>query len=762
MNSHQSNWREIESLFLYAVELPAAARGPWLEETTAGNPELDREVRGLLAAHEVCESAEMLPLIGPYKLERLLGRGGMGEVWLASRADGQFKRLVAIKLVHAGLAADILLKYFERERILLAELNHPNIAVLLDAGLAPDRRPYFVMQYIGGEPLLDYCAQRRLPTRPRLQLFRQICSAVEYAHRRLIVHCDLKSANILVTREGVPVLLDFGVARLLGELGGQAAALLTPRYASPEQLRGERLTAASDIYSLGILLSDLLTVTDALKSALPADLRAIIEKATRTDPSARYGSVESFSADVAHYLAERPVSAHPPTAGYLLSKFVRRQWRVLSAAASVALLLIAATGISIHSARTAQHQRIRAERVASFLEDMIDAADPAIRRTGLESGRSATLVDVLGAGSSKLAGVFPDDPITQAELHRAFARTYVDLGMLPEAEHEIRAALAHRDALASDPREEGQLLFCAGVIDYRAGRLQDAEQKMREGIAVFSKSQTAIQQPNLYAVALSNLAMVLSARGHRAEAGEKLGQAESIMRNWHGAAPEPPPADWGVIENNLGMLDRGSGDLDRAERHLRQAIWLFHRLSDPPVQLAEAEMNLGLIERFRGHYQAALADFEHARTMLLKTAAPTHPDLLTAGIELAYQRGLNGELAAAEPELRLLAARTISGPGVADHARALLALRQVISLGGKPKEAEPLLREALAVRLKRGHDYRAALVEFALADCLESLGRTSEARHLYQGSFRDFRDGFGPNVWVTLQAAQRLARFQAH
>jgi non-specific serine/threonine protein kinase/serine/threonine-protein kinase len=368
--------------------------------------------------------------IGPYKLMREVGSGGMGSVYLAVRADDQFQKRVAIKLVRRGMDSDLILRRFRRERQILASLDHPNIARLLDGGTTEDGLPYFVMEYVEGSRLYEYADNRKLNTADRLEIFRTICSAVQYAHQNLIVHRDLKPGNILVTSSGVPKLLDFGIAKLLNpELSSEtidptatAVRLMTPEYASPEQVRGEPITTASDVYSLGVVLYELLTgqrpyvlkdrspfeimrvvceeepqrpstavtrvirdgrstgglvstsatpvstnkprdeETERLRRRLSGDLDNIVMKALAKEPQRRYASVDQFAEDIRRHLEGLPVLARPDTFGYRASKFVQRHKASVVAAALILISLIAGIAGTTWQARKARQQRERAER----------------------------------------------------------------------------------------------------------------------------------------------------------------------------------------------------------------------------------------------------------------------------------------------------------------------------------------------------------------------------------------------------------------
>ncbi|HVF17462.1 MAG TPA: serine/threonine-protein kinase, partial [Steroidobacteraceae bacterium] len=390
-------------------------------------------------------------VIGHYRVVSVLGHGGMGQVLLAERADDQFRHKVAIKLVRHGLLSKQVRARLKIERQILAALDHPNIARLLDGGTTSTGVPYIVMEYIDGKPIDKYCDDERLSIRDRLKLFRQVCSAVHYAHQNLIVHRDLKPSNILVTSDGTPKLLDFGIAKLLDtrQFANTMAVthldsrLLTPDHASPEQVRGETITTASDTYVLGVLLYELLTARKPLlirnerlsdleraiceeaplpldyglrsseqlppeflqeicvhRSTTPArlrkelrgDLRNIVAMALRKEPDRRYPSVEQFSADIGRYLDAMPISARRDTWAYRAQKFTRRH---SLAVAMAVLAFVALTGFAIITsiqARRISEERAHAEEVSSFLIDVFEQADPERAR-----GEEITVEEVLNS-----------------------------------------------------------------------------------------------------------------------------------------------------------------------------------------------------------------------------------------------------------------------------------------------------------------------------------------------------------------------------
>ncbi len=360
--------QQIKDLFDQALDLAPADRVRFLDESCNGDAGLRAEVEKLLCLHdEANDFLEAPPLInnsfpsspaiqadavidrriGAYRVIRELGRGGMGAVFLAHRADQAFEKQVAIKLVWPGLGSDEIIQRFQQERQILARLEHPNIARLLDGGVTDEGWHYLVMEYIAGVPITQYCPQQ--PLRERLQLFRAVCEAVQFAHQNLVIHRDLKPGNILVTADGTPKLLDFGIAKLL-EANDASLALthtqlpLTPEYASPEQLNNQAITTATDVYSLGVVLYEVLTgrkpchfkapllheiarvVTEVEpeKPNLDEDLENIVLMALHKEPSQRYASVEQMNADIGRYLDGKTVLAHKPTTGYRVGKFVRR------------------------------------------------------------------------------------------------------------------------------------------------------------------------------------------------------------------------------------------------------------------------------------------------------------------------------------------------------------------------------------------------------------------------------------------------------
>ncbi|NNE10119.1 MAG: serine/threonine protein kinase, partial [Gemmatimonadetes bacterium] len=532
--------RSAADLFAAAMDLDRAARSAFLMKSCGGDEALRAEVESLLAAHDKAEGFLNTPpldaelglheavapedlsgrTIGSYRLLHKLGSGGTGTVYLAERADAEFEKSVAVKLIRRGMDTDHIIARFQNERRLLAALEHSNIARMIDGGVTDDGRPYLIMEYVDGVPIDRYCDAHEVSLAGRVALFRTVCAAVHHAHRNLIVHRDIKPGNVFVSSSGEVKLLDFGIAKVLdAEAGGSERTggvtvtglrMMTPRYASPEQVTGQAITTATDVYSLGVVLYELLTGTRPYDLAtgsaaeiervirdqepvrpsaalerrlrdakdpsasrrarrLAGDLDNILLKAMSKEPRARYGSAEQFADDLGRYLDRLPVSARPHTLGYRTAKFLRRNRALAATGAIVFALLVGATTVTttlyLRSERAlteAESQRRKASRVSEFLQERMSAVDPV----ETQSGDDVTVRELLREASDRIEQDLGEDPDVAAALHRTIGNTYKNLGEYEKAEEHRRAEIMLLEQMGAedDPALVGARLGLGRVL----------------------------------------------------------------------------------------------------------------------------------------------------------------------------------------------------------------------------------------------------------------------------------------------------------
>ena len=666
-------WSEVRGLFEELVDRSPAEREARL--TGVSDAELAARVRRLLAADSEAGSFLETPAvalagglfdegegeappdrIGPYRVLRRLGRGGMGEVLLAERADGLFEQRVAIKLLRRGMASDDVLARFARERRILARLEHPHIARLLDGGATEDGRPYFVMELVEGEPITAYCRSRSAAVSERLRLILDACDAVAAAHRSLVVHRDLKPSNVLVTADGSVKLLDFGIAKVLGGDDGEADAetrtdlrLLTPAYAAPEQILGEPVTAATDVWALGALAYELLTGTlpqkrearspSALAAAAAAesverpsqrvageplervpvaqpteadrrrferqlrgDLDNVLLTALRREPERRYGSVTAFAGDFRRHREGRPVKARPDTLSYRAGKFVRRN-RV--GVAAVVLLLASLVGGLVAtqrqraraeaSARAAAAAAHRADAVKEFLIGLFEIADPE------QTGGSLPASALLDQAGRRLDTELATEPEIQADLLEAVARIDRGIGRLDQAEGLARRSLDIRQkALRPGDEAIGRSLATLGAITMDRGKLDEAEKQLADAL----KAVEAKDGPNSLAAARvrSDYAQVLFWKGD-VPASEKM---EDRVYQAYRAELGDDAVQTAIHLRNRGLLLEELDRLDEAEADSRasQAV-LEKRLGPEHPNLGQSYCNLAVLLDRRGKSEEA-------------------------------------------------------------------------------------------------------------------------------------------------------------
>jgi eukaryotic-like serine/threonine-protein kinase len=766
-------WARIEEVFLEAVELPPAAVPAVLDRLCGNDVELRREVEALLRASgpaagfldalakragldfdgEAAAPAAAGRRLGSYRLLREIGRGGMGAVYLAERADDQFEKQVAVKLLPLGLDGAAARERFLVERQILAQLEHPGIARLLDGGVADDGTPFFVMEHVEGAPITRYCAERNCSLEERLKLFLQLCDAVDYAHRNLVVHRDIKPGNVLVTAGGQAKLLDFGIAKVMAaQVDAQSAATaaglpLTPAYASPEQLRGEPVTTAADVYALGMLLYELLAgcvpydvaaVTPGERArmistaplrppsaavlamgaaAAPAkgaaaapnlarrlrgDLDRIVLMALRQEPSRRYGSAAALAEDVRRFLRGLPVAAQPDRWSYRFGKFARRRPALLASAA-VALLAVIGFSTSLffyaHSLErerdAAQVERDRArlqtdkaERVTEFVVGLFEASDPAVAR-----GENVRASDLLSRGIARLH-TLSAQPEVQAAMLSVLSRvqlslgTYAEAGRLAEESLRLRQTLfagAHPDVAAS--------LYEVGVVMRRRQRYAEAQDHFRRA----AEMQLELYGPEHPALARSTVELTslqFNEDGDAAHAEQVLRRVLTVQRAALGSHHVDIPPTLQLLSDVLhrsGQIE-AAGELTAQVLQLRRAL-----LGDTHPDLVMAHVRAGLM--VNNDASAATAEEHFRRAVLLQRTLGEHPRLITALLNLGQFHGRTGDPAAAEPLVReaLELARRfhIEEPYTIAHAQIVLG--GLLFELGQFAEAELLIREAIPV-----------------------------------------------------------------
>src|SRR5438034_1000703 len=552
-----ARWERIQVLFHEVADLPGPAQRAFLETECRDDPALMAEVLGLLeedargeslldrdvanVAGQVLEQGIPPALLdqdfGPYRMQRMLGEGGMGVVYLAERAD--LGSVAAIKILRDAWLSPDRRERFASEQRTLAQLNHPAIARLYDASTLPDGTPWFVMEYVEGVPLTQFCEEHASAIPERLRLFRAVCEAVEHAHRHLIVHRDLKPSNILVKPDGSVKLLDFGIAKQLDSLEGPVdrtrtgLRLMTPAYAAPEQILGEPVGIHTDIYTLGVVLYELLTgrLPFDLANRTPSEAEAVVveqrperpsaaakEKsvsrrawadldvlcltAMHIEPQRRYRTVEALIRDIDHYLAGEPLEARPDTFGYRLGKYVRRNWRPVSAATAsfiVVIGLVVFYTVRLATTRNAAvAEAARTQRIQHFMLNLFQGGEEAVGPA--DSLRVVTLVDRGVRDAQSLDG----EPAVQAELYETLGSIYQKLGKLDRADSLLRRALDRRRTLfGSDHPEVAQSLVALGRLRVDQAEYQEAERLIREGLAMSKRDR----RPGHPAIANATLAL---------------------------------------------------------------------------------------------------------------------------------------------------------------------------------------------------------------------------------------------------------------
>lgn len=800
-----------------ALELPREQRDAWVEQlsdsyaglrptlrrllsaTSAPERAGDIDLRGHIAAavQDVASRAETPQLcsgerIGPYELVREIGRGGMGFVWQAIRADGAFKRSVALKLPFMSWAGSMG-ERMTRERDILAGLEHPNIARFYDAGVDALGRPFMAMEYVEGQAIDEYCRERGLSIRERLLLLLDVSKAVAYAHSKLIIHRDLKPANILVTADGAVRLLDFGIAKLIaGESTEGAHAtqfagrLLTPDYASPEQIKGEAIGTATDIYSLAVVTYELLTGTrpyrlkrqsaaeleqaiaevdprpaseavadKALRRQLRGDLDAILNKAMKKSPADRYGTIESFATDLQRYLGGETVLARPDSAAYRLRKLAARHRIVLGATSAVLAAMIVATSVSLRQAHEAQRQTIRATATRDFLVSVFRANDP--RLASDKPRGEVTAKDLLDSGAARIEKEFSGQPELQIELLGLTADMY---DYLSDEERYARTQL-RRMVLARAYYGPTHPIVIRGLLnEVDAACVREdfakANRLLNEtDISLHTSGQdTSLLRANWWR---EKARVLIDTLGSRSDSDRALEQAFALY-----AKVAPRSNDYAMALSLASVNQTERGNTLQAAQLLERALAVAEVAANrDDSSIADFSYNLARARERLGDFDAAESAYERAEEGARKTYGEhggTYWVALAYHAHLLHQRGQRERAGALFAKMMAAIPAHWETNGSDRWAREIYA--ECLAAEGRAQEAVPLLEAAQQYYMThiRG-EFAVREVRRKLGDAYDRLGRTAESRNLLQLA-RDesvAKDAPG-SPWV-LRMRERWGRF---
>jgi eukaryotic-like serine/threonine-protein kinase len=755
-------WQKLSPYLDQALTLADEERARWLADLRAKDAVLAEQVQALLDDHREAkkrgflETSPALPMqpevfagetVGAYRLLSMIGQGGMGMVWLAERSDGRFRRQAAIKFLGMGLVDRGSQERFKREGAILGRLSHPHIAELLDAGVSQTGRPYLVLEFVDGVPIHRYCDQHKLDINARCRLFLDVLSAVSHAHASLIVHRDIKPPNVLVSREGLVKLLDFGIAKLLeGEgsdgsatlLTHEAGSALTPEFAAPEQITGAPVTTATDVYALGVLLYLVLSgqnpagpglhsaaglvkaivdtepprasevagrvpldvsssaaaergaTPEKLRRQLQGDLDTILAKALKKDPRERYASVTALADDVNRYLNNEPISARPDTLAYRSAKFVRRN-RGTVAVTSIALLaVLAGIGGTLLQARSARKQRDlaiferdSASRVTQFMIKMFNVSDPSESR-----GNSVTAREILDKAASEIDTQLGKDPETQAQMMDVMGNVYLSLGLLPKSESLLKRSLEiRRQALGPNHPDTLASASDLGRTLEEEDRGQDAEKLLRKTLAA-QQHVLGAEHPGTL-TCMYRLANALSSESRYSEAEQLDRQVLETRRRVLG----PDHTDTVAAMDNLAWLYLVEARLPEAEKMQRDALAIAER-----VQGADNPDTLGSINRL-------------ARILSVEKKFPEAEKVQRDGLDIQVR---------------------VIGPDHRFTQRSRYNLLDILASEHKYVEAEKLGRQiqAIEIRLKGPEHPNTAFATYVLGCVVAPQGRKTEALSL--------------------------------
>jgi len=754
----RAQWPVLSSLLDEALELPREAREPWLESLPPAHAMLKGTLRELLHHHAAAETRDFLDTmpkvdatnaapgtasapstlapgtqVGPYVIEEEIGRGGMGAVWRARRGDGVIKRDVALKLPHAGLYGPELIERFARERDILSQLAHSHIARLYDAGFDSGGQPYLALEYVPGQPLTQYCDEQRLDVTRRLRLFQQVLRAIQYAHAHLVIHRDIKPSNVIVGPDGQAMLLDFGIAKLVAVDAAdearrtQFAAALTPDYASPEQIGGRSVTTASDIYSLGMLLFELLTggrpyrlrrgsrgeLEEAILNAEPArpsqsirdevtaaaraatakglsrtlrgDLDTIVLKALKKAPAERYATADAFLQDIERYLRGQPVTARPDSGWYRTRKFVARHRLAVAAGAVVVAVVLSATAVALFEAHTATAERDRALALSSRNEAVTEFLNTLITEAA-GSGKPVTVSAMLARSEALVSSEYRNDPDRRAAVLGMLGMYYHTNGEDTRAEPLLRKALdAVRSSSDGDLRRR---LTCDHAM--AAASLGEVAESTRTLNAVVDDPQTSAQQS---AECLEYLAFM----AQDASDGESaLKYGNLALQRLHEVKHPSQVLEAGFL-GSIGYAEHLNGRNGIAEQFYEKALAQFAAAGrDRSPDAISVRNNWAIVSDSAGTPLRSLELYEQTLQIVAQNDPGAAPPPYLVG-NRAHALEILGHYADAAAGYAQCVDLSVQAGSVAIHAFCRLGLVSVALESGNLAAAEEDLRKAAAL-----------------------------------------------------------------